>query len=174
MSFLQHWFRPRGSDRKSALLPLYQAVVAKAREPHWYEQGGVPDTVDGRFEMITAILSLVELRLEQEPDQAQNMVYLTEIFVDDMDGQLREFGIGDMIVGKHIGKIMAAFGGRMGAYRDSIGDIEAFDAALIRNLYRGEAPNSRQSAHCRDAMMALKKALDSQETDQIIQARLMW
>jgi cytochrome b pre-mRNA-processing protein 3 len=91
-----------------------------------------------------------------------------------MDGQLREFGIGDMIVGKHIGKIMAAFGGRMGAYRDSIGDIEAFDAALIRNLYRGEAPNSRQSAHCRDAMMAVKAALDSQKTDQIVQARMTW
>jgi cytochrome b pre-mRNA-processing protein 3 len=102
MSFLQNWFGNRGRDHKAALLPVYHAVVAKAREPHWYEQGGVPDTVDGRFEMITAILGLVELRLEQEPDQAQNMVYLTEIFVDDMDGQLREFGIGDMIVGKHI------------------------------------------------------------------------
>ncbi len=174
MSFLQHWFGNRRPDRKAALLPVYQAVVAKAREPHWYEQSGVPDTVDGRFEMITAILSLVELRLERETDQAQNMVFLTEIFVDDMDGQLREFGIGDMIVGKHIGKIMAAFGGRMGAYRDSLDDVEAFDTALIRNLYRGNAPGTEQIIHCRDAMMAIKKALDNQKADPILQAQLIW
>jgi cytochrome b pre-mRNA-processing protein 3 len=174
MSFLHHWFGNRRPDRKAALLPLYQAVVAKAREPHWYQQGGVPDSVDGRFEMITAILGLLELRLEGETDQAQNLVFLTEIFVDDMDGQLREFGIGDMIVGKHIGRIMAAFGGRMGAYRESIGNIDDLEAALIRNLYRGENPGKLECAHVGKAMIAVKTALDEQDADAILRAELAW
>jgi cytochrome b pre-mRNA-processing protein 3 len=122
----------------------------------------------------TAILSLIELRLEQESDQAQNMVFLTEIFVDDMDGQLREFGIGDMIVGKHIGKIMAAFGGRMGAYRAAIDNIDNFEAALIRNLYRGENPGKQQCLHVGRSMIALKAALDAQNADTILRAELEW
>lgn len=174
MSFLHHWFGKGRPNPKNALLPLYQAVVAKAREPHWYEAGGVPDSVDGRFEMITAILGLVELRLERDGDQAQNMVYLTEIFVDDMDGQLREFGIGDMIVGKHIGKIMAAFGGRMGAYRDTLGDAEGLKAALVRNLFRGIDPGTTQLDHVADAVIATKAALDAHSTGDVIAAQLKW
>src|SRR3546814_14845384 len=68
----------------------------------------------------------------------QQSVWLTELFVDDMDGQLRQIGIGDMIVGKHIGRMMSALGGRLSAYRSGLGAGESLEDALVRNLYRSE------------------------------------
>ena len=69
---------------------LYAAVVARAREPHWYAEGGVADSIDGRFDMIAAVLTIVLLRLEAEPGAEQAGVALAESFVADMDPQLRE------------------------------------------------------------------------------------
>src|SRR3546814_5150561 len=82
---------------------------------------------DLRFDMITAILCLVLLRLEGAPETKQQSVWLTELFVDDMDGQLRQIGIGDMIVGKHIGRMMSALGGRLSAYRSGLGAGESLE-----------------------------------------------
>ena len=148
-------------------LPLYQAVVARARLPHWYLDGAVPDSVDGRFDMVAAILSFVVLRLEKDPAAAATSASLTERFVDDMDGQLRELGIGDVIVGKHIGKMMSMLGGRIGAYRDGLaaGDL---DPALVRNLYRGAAPAPDAVAHVRDSLLAFDAALAATPVDAVI------
>jgi len=115
MTFLKRLFGNGQPDPKLKLVPLYNQIVAKARAPHWYVEGQVPDSLDGRFDMVATILSLVLLRLEEGKAYALDMARLTEVFVDDMDGQLREVGIGDMIVGKHIGQIMSAVGGRLGA-----------------------------------------------------------
>lgn len=144
-----------------AALPLYNAVVLRAREPHWYLDGAVPDTVDGRFDMIAAILSLVLIRLEAEPEGAAPAARITERFVTDMDGQLRELGIGDIVVGKHIGRMMAMLGGRLTAYRDGLaGEAAAMDAALVRNLYRGEAPvDPHAVSHVREALRTLHERL---------------
>ena len=116
---------------------LYAAVVAEARRPDWYLAGQVPDTLDGRFDMVALVRSLVMIRLEGE-NAAQACADLTERFITDMDGTLRQDGIGDQVVGKHIGRMVAALGGRLGAYRDSRGDDAAFGDALRRNLWRGE------------------------------------
>jgi cytochrome b pre-mRNA-processing protein 3 len=127
-------------EGRDALSPLYHAVIAEARQPAWYLDGKVADTMDGRFEMVAAVTALAILRLDGEGEPGRlPAVMLTEIFVDDMDGQLRQEGIGDIVVGKHIGKMMAALGGRMEAYKNGLdgGDLEA---ALVRNLYRTENP----------------------------------
>lgn len=139
MSILGRFFR---SGRERAhLQPAYAAVVQAARRPEWYIEGKVADTLDGRFDMVAAMLSLVLLRLEADgPAYAAENALLTEIFIDDMDGQLREIGIGDVVVGKHIGRMMSALGGRLGAYRDALSGPEGdLEGALDRNLYRGEA-----------------------------------
>lgn len=157
-SFFDRIFR-RAADPRDALRPLWHAVVARARAPHWYEDGAVPDTLDGRFDMVALILSLVLLRIEAAPEHGRDGVLLTEIFVDDMDGQMRQIGFGDMIVGKQIGQIMSALGGRLGAYRDGGEDPAAMEAALLRNLYRGEAPPSAAMAHVMAEAAALRSAL---------------
>lgn len=116
---------------------LYNNVVAEARRPAWYLDGAVPDTIDGRFDMVALVLSLVIIRLEDD-GAAQLCADLTERFITDMDGSLRQDGVGDQVVGKHIGRMVAALGGRLGAYRDSRGDDAAFAEALRRNLWRGD------------------------------------
>lgn len=138
MSFLSELFGR--TDPNLVMQPLYDAVIAEGRRTDWYEQGAVPDTLDGRFDMIAAILCAVLIRLEQTEEAKHETIWLTELFVKDMDGQLRQIGVGDMVVGKRIGEMMGALGGRMGAYREAlIGDAN-LDEALTRNLYRGEAP----------------------------------
>ena len=147
-----------GSRQDEALLPLYTAVVARAREPHWYLDGAVPDTVDGRFDMIAAVLAFVMLRLEAAPEGAAPSATLAERFVDDMDGQLRQMGIGDIVVGKHIGNMMAMLGGRLGAYREGVAR-GSIDEALLRNLYRGDAPAPDALAHVAGSLLAFHRAL---------------
>lgn len=144
-SFLQRLFGGR-ADPKVGLLPLYNAVVAEGRQPHWYIDGAVPDTLDGRFDMIVAVLAQVLIRLEAQGG-TQDSVWLTETFIDDMDGQLRQEGIGDVVVGKHIGRMMSALGGRVSAYRDALTGQADLTEALRRNLYRGAPVTDAAIAH---------------------------
>jgi cytochrome b pre-mRNA-processing protein 3 len=118
---------------------LYARAVAVARDPAWYLAGEVPDTYDGRFDMVALVLAYVTMRLEAL-GELQLCADLTERFIEDMDGTLRQDGVGDQVVGKHIGRMVAALGGRLGAYRDAGADDAALAEALKRNLWRGEAP----------------------------------
>lgn len=161
-----------GRNDREAALPLYNAAVARAREPHWYLEGRVPDTVDGRFDMVAAVLSLVLIRLEDDPDQgAEPSARLAERFVDDMDGQLRQIGIGDITVGKHIGRMMSMLGGRLGAYRDGLagGDM---DGAITRNLYRGAAPEPQALAHVRGELLGLRDRLRGVAIPRLVEGDL--
>ena len=164
LSFLSRLFG-RGED--DVALALYDSVVAQARLPHWYETGGVPDTIDGRFDMIAAVLSLVLLRLERDPGAAAASARLTERFVSDMDGQLRESGVGDIGVGKHIGKMMGMLGGRLGAYRDCLAARD-LGSALERNLYRAGPPAPAALAHTEDALFAFDARLAALPTPTIL------
>ncbi|WP_340314782.1 ubiquinol-cytochrome C chaperone family protein [Rhizorhabdus argentea] len=158
-----------GADPREGLIPLYNSVVAEARQPVWYAEMGVPDTLDGRFDMVSAILSLVLLRIEAEGDAGRGAsARLTEVFIDDMDGQLREIGIGDVIVGKHVGKMMAAMGGRLSAYREAIGDQAALEAALVRNLWRGEPGADAKPALVAARMRAIAGRLAALRWDDLL------
>ncbi|MGB7406768.1 MAG: ubiquinol-cytochrome C chaperone family protein [Pacificimonas sp.] len=119
----------------------YGRVIERARAKDWYVAGSVPDTLDGRFDLAALMLSLLTIRLEEidTPASRSFIRALTEQFVDDMDASLREHGIGDMVIGKHMGKSMSAYGGRLGAYRKAgEGDVD-WREALARNLYRRES-----------------------------------
>jgi cytochrome b pre-mRNA-processing protein 3 len=162
------WFsKLLGRAPDDTALLLYTRVIEIARALHWYESGGVPDTLDGRFDMVAAVLSIVLLRLEDVPAAGPASARLTERFVTDMDGQLRESGIGDIGVGKHIGKMMGMLGGRLGAYRDGLaaGDL---NQALGRNLYRSGLPDAAAIAHTEAALFALRDALAARPTESVI------
>lgn len=153
------WDRLFGRKQRDALVPLYNGVVLEARRPDWYLTGQVADTLDGRFDMVAAVLSLVLLRLEDEGESGRApSVWLTEIFVEDMDGQLRERGIGDVVVGKHVGRMMGALGGRLGALREAFagGDL---NGAIERNIYRGAVPSESARAMVRNGLTDLRKRL---------------
>ena len=165
MGFLNRLF---GRKDRDALTPLYNAVVAEARRPDWYLVGEVPDTLDGRFDMVAAVLSLVLLRLEAEGESGRApSAYLAEIFVEDMDGQLRERGIGDIVVGKHIGRMMGALGGRLGALREAFagGDL---DSVIDRNIYRGVVPSEAAHRATRDGLVGLRARLAATPAAELI------
>ena len=136
--------RLRGFARPAPPLAddLYRGVVAIARDPDWYRRGGVQDTIDGRFDMVALVLTQVLLRLEDAGGEGQLSADLTERFIADMDGSLRQAGFGDPSVGKRVGDMVAALGGRLGAYRDARGDPARLTAALERNLWRGAPPDA--------------------------------
>ena len=160
-------FFDRFRAKRGETAALYAVLVARARQPHWYLDGAVADSVDGRFDVIAAVLAIVMLRLENDPAGVAAATHLSEAFVDDMDPQLREIGIGDLLVGKHVGRMMGMLGGRLGAYRDGLaaGDLKP---ALVRNLYRGEAPDSAALTHVERELLAFRAGLDGIAIDRLI------
>lgn len=133
----------RSHDERDGVRPLWHRVVEIAREKEWYATCGVADSVAGRFDMITLILALVLLRMERDEALITPSVWLTELFVEDMDGQLRQGGVGDLVVGKHIGKLMGTLGGRLGAYRTALAADQAereLALAIARNMTFRQEP----------------------------------
>jgi cytochrome b pre-mRNA-processing protein 3 len=148
----------RGDDI-AAYRPLYGAIVSAARQPHWYVDGGVADTMNGRFEMICLIASMVFIRLEALGDLgAEASARLAEVMVEDLEGQVREIGFGDQVIGKRMGALMGAFGGRLGAYRAGLlsGNL---GEAVTRNLYQDEVPSTKAVAHVVEAATAISGRL---------------
>lgn len=161
MSLLTRMFGSAGA--RDALEPLYRAVVARGRDPAWYREG-VPDTMDGRFDMIAAVLALVLLRLEAEGAAGRDpSVLLTEIFIDDMDGTLRQIGIGDYVVGKHVGRMMGALGGRLAAFREG-----PFEAAVRRNIFHESPPSDDSVASVAGRLLRLAEALAATDLDTVL------
>ena len=165
MNLIQRFFTGRSSavDPRDAMRPLWHKVVEVARNPTFYRDDGVADTVAGRFDMITMVLSVVLLRMERDRVLAQESALLTELFVEDMDGQLRESGIGDMVVGKHVGRLMSVLGGRLGALRGVLpaGDQAALPEALARNMTMAEGRDTASLARSVRQMADKIAALDS-------------
>ena len=122
----------KGPDDRAVVRPLWHRVVEIAREPQWYAQCGLADTVPGRFDAVTLVLALVLRRMEQDESLTDPSVRLSELFVEDMEGQLRQSGIGDIVVGKHIGKLMGALSGRLGAIREAVPLGEAALAEVVK------------------------------------------
>lgn len=167
---LLHRLFGKTDDPRAAYRPLYEAIVARGRTPAWYLDGA-PDTIDGRFDVITAVLAHVLIRLEADPVAKQPSVYLAELFVDDMDGQLRQSGIGDIVVGKHIGKMMGALGGRLTAYRDAAGEAGRLRAALVRNVWRSDDPGQPADAVAA-RMAAFAAALEATPIDSLLSGQV--
>ena len=158
--------KDRGArDRKAA--ELYAAAVAQARQPALYTEFGAPDTLDGRFEAVALIVSLVLHRIEGDDPRAA--VHLTELFVDDMDAQVRQIGFGDMVVGKQIGRMVGALGGRLGAYRAADGS-EELKAALVRNLWRGKEAPAAGLAHVIAEVAKLRAGLAAIPVETLVVA----
>lgn len=121
---------------------LYAAAVASARHPAWYEQLGVPDTLDGRFDMIALFVFLVIDRARTEPDPRGPKLAqaVFDAMFADMDENLREMGVGDLSVGKKVKVMWEAFNGRARAYAAALEspDEAALAEALARNVWRSE------------------------------------
>jgi len=115
---------------------LYGAIVAQARQPSFYMAYGVPDTVDGRFDMIVLHLVLLFRRLAREPEEVRELGQgIFDRFCNDMDHNLREMGVGDLAVPKEMRRLVDAFYGRAQAYETALAADDG-NRQLISGLAR--------------------------------------
>lgn len=159
----------RGSAQAPARL-LYERVVAQARLADFYERAGVPDTLDGRFELVAlhCFLLLRRLRGEGEAATALGQRVFDRMF-SDMDASLRELGAGDLGVGRRVKHMARSFYGRIAAYDRGLDDTGGRLAeALRRNLYGTvDAPPERIAAMA-DYVRAAAANLGSQPVAALI------
>ena len=115
---------------------LYGMIVAQARLPAFYRIYGVPDTVDGRFELILVHLFLILRRLDADHAGRELGQKLFDLFCSDMDQNLREMGIGDLKVPKEMRRIGEAFYGRAKVYEAGLAphDGAMLRTAIARNI----------------------------------------
>jgi cytochrome b pre-mRNA-processing protein 3 len=122
---------------------LYTAAVEAARAPVYFQDLGVPDTLDGRFDLVGLFAALVirRARALPSPGPAIAQAVFDAMFAD-MDFNLRELGVGDLSIPKRMRAMWEAFHGRALAYDAPLaaGDAAALEAALARNVWRGNAP----------------------------------
>lgn len=115
--------------------PLYAAIIAEARRPDWYAKGGVPDTLDGRFAVLSSLLALADIRLGQGGDDARALSpRLTELFIADMDAQMRQEGFGDPGLGKQVRTMVGALASRIERLDGK--DATEWDEAAAAALYQ--------------------------------------
>jgi cytochrome b pre-mRNA-processing protein 3 len=171
LTFLSRLFGDR--TERQTLRPLYDASVRVGRKPGWYLEGGVPDTMTGRFDVVSSVVALVLLRLEREGDAARReTVLLTELFIDDMDATLRQSGTGDLVVGKRVGKLMSTLGGRLGAYREALEGEGDLQAAVRRNVFRDSPPSDEVVPVVAERLRALHGRLGSVSREQLLAGQI--
>jgi cytochrome b pre-mRNA-processing protein 3 len=124
----------RLGDRKRLADGLFAGLAARAREPLFFRDLAVPDTLDGRFDLLTLHAWLVLERLSAERDLSQS---LTDTIFVQFDEGLRQLGVGDIGIEHRIKKMADAFYGRLKAYGDAKDESE-LATAMLRNIYRGE------------------------------------
>jgi cytochrome b pre-mRNA-processing protein 3 len=158
-----HFWKPRLPPR-GTIEAIYGMIVTQAREPLLYRDLGVPDTVNGRFDLLLLHLWLVLRRLRPIEGGVELTQTLFDCFCDDMDANLREMGVGDLAVPKRMRAFGEAFYGRLAAYDMALTEGEAALAqALCKNILNGEKiEQARQLAsYATAAIAALAKSDDA-------------
>jgi cytochrome b pre-mRNA-processing protein 3 len=160
---------PFNHFRKPRLAPpgtidaIYGMIVTQAREPLFYRDLGVADTVNGRFDLIVLHLWMVLRRLREIAGTAELAQALFDRFCSDMDDNLREMAIGDLAVPKKMQAIGEAFYGRIAAYDMAFTDTpEALAQAISRNILDGGGlENARRLAAYAMTVIATLEQLDA-------------
>lgn len=155
---------------------MYLSLVEQARQPGFYLSCGVPDTADGRFDMIILHAFLVLRRLKKDHEQTAELAQeLFDLMFADMDQNLREMGVGDLAVGKRIKGMASAFYGRVAAYEAGLGaNDSALEEALRRNLYRKARPEAGQLAAVAGYMRDESARLDGAGVDSLMAGNVIF
>ena len=158
----------RRSSRKHSIRALYGAIVAQARSATFYADYGVPDTVEGRFDLIVLHLVLVLRRLSRADGAGRGLGQeLFDAFCRDLEGNLREMGVGDLAVPKKMQKFGEAFYGRQAVYLAALAAPEErdFEKALARNIFQVANIDEGVARLAHYARAALRELEDQAEGD---------
>lgn len=164
----------RSNPQNEAADALYKAIVEKSRDAAFYAQFGVPDTVDGRFDMIVihAMLAFRQLRKGGKDAEATAQA-LFDLMFKDMDRSLREMGVGDLSVSRHIRKMAKAFYGRAAMYEEGLdGDAKTLKRALEANLFRQGIEHSENIDGVAGYLRRAAAHIDAQDVSDVINGRL--
>lgn len=150
---------------------LFAAATAEARRPHWFRNGQVPDTIDGRFAVLATIVALLLVRLEHEGDSGNALsVALTERFIAVMESEHRELGLGDPALGKTVRKLVGALAKRTELWRGVVAGACDWGDAITRSLYKGEEPASGVQ-HAGDALKVFWSSLERSDAKALAEGR---
>lgn len=153
---------------------LYGAAVAAARQPWFYTELGVPDTLDGRFDLVGLHAFLVIRRLSALPAPGPEVAQAVfDAMFSDMDFNLREMGVSDLSVGRKVKAMWEAFHGRATAYQAALAEGEAALAeALARNVWRGAPPRPEAPRRLAQLVGALAARLEREDPAALCAGRL--
>ena len=163
---LRHLF-PRLTPAPSRGSALFTALVEEARREHWFVAGEVPDTLDGRFAVLTTIVALATVRLERGGAPAHAAaVALAERFVEAMDAEHRQLGIGEPGIGKTVRRLVGALARRVEQWRGAV-DGGAWEPTVVASLFAEETPSEAALRHCTAAIGDLWTRLEG-STDEAL------
>jgi cytochrome b pre-mRNA-processing protein 3 len=150
---------------------LFASVTGEARAAHWYVEGQVPDTLDGRFAMLATIAALVIVRLERcGAEGIDASVALTERFIEVMESEHREMGLGDPKLGRTVRKLVSGLARRVGLWRAAVPD-GAWSEAARGSVYGTDVADGALE-HTATALRQYWSRLDKTSDRALIEGRL--
>jgi cytochrome b pre-mRNA-processing protein 3 len=162
-----------GSRKLADAGRLYAAIVAETRRPHWYRDAQVPDTLDGRFAVLTSLLALADIRLERGGNEAGALgPRLTEAFITDMDAQMREAGFNDPSLGKQVRTMVGSLASRVDKWRLAVEAIAPWDEVARGSLYGDSPPAQAASALGIEATRDWWRRLQEADDSDLIEGRI--
>ena len=166
-------FMPRSNER--TIRDLYGAIVAQARSPEFYAGYGVPDTVQGRFDLIVLHLVLLFDWLGQTEGAGRDIGQkLFDVFCRDLDANLREMGVGDLAVPKEMRRFAEAFYGRQAAYLAALAGANdrELENAFARNIFPETAsgPPARLARYAR----AVRRQFAAQDEGALLRGEIVY
>lgn len=164
------WSSRRKTAAESAAYRLHDAVVARARTPVFHTQFAVPDSVDGRFDLLLLHLYLLLDRLRADPGDETKAVAasLADIAFAALEEALRELGVGDMGMSRRVRAMTEAYQGRLAAYAAAGDDVAVLKAAILRNLYRGDDDHGAEAEALAHYVLSERQWLAGFDTRRLV------
>lgn len=161
------------NKKQISIEDLYSQIFEQSRHASFYTEYGVPDTVDGRFDMLLMHIYMVMQRLVGQKGASKKMAQgLFDMTFADMDQSLRQQGVGDMGVPKHMRRMMKAFNGRMYAYRQAMKD-GTMEQAVERNIFGTiETPAKQNVDSLTHYMQTNIDHVNAQDLEEILQGHV--
>jgi cytochrome b pre-mRNA-processing protein 3 len=168
---LKFLFRGLTADISSGAA-LFDALTAETRRPHWYVEGAIPDTLDGRFATLATVTALALVRMESEGNAGNRAsVVLTERFIEVMESEHRQLGIGDPTLGRTVRKLVGMLGRRTELWRSACADGLDWFEATRESLYR-TAVSADALRHSAEALKVFSQRLSSIPLERLEQGKI--
>ena len=163
---------PRLTSDRTRGAPLFDRLVREARQSHWYREGELADTIDGRFAILATVSALAMVALEDGDGSGQvASAALTERFIEAMDAEHRQLGLNDPGLGRRVRKLVRSLERRVDEWRAATrGELDWAETA-VSSVYRDDAPKDAALDHSAARLRELWSRLSSSSTQGLLEGR---